>query len=67
MVGTVPDYRKNIDNSYKWQVKLANCKGEFASKLLYQIVNEDLEEKIPQLPKYISDGLNWIEKKLGGK
>ena len=67
VVGTVPDYRKNIDNSYKWQVKLANCKGEFASKLLYQIVNEDLEEKIPQLPKYISDGLNWIEKKLGGK
>jgi len=67
VVGTKPDYRKNIDNSYKWQVKLANCKGEFASKLLYQIVNEDLEEKIPQLPKYISDGLDWIEQKLGGK
>lgn len=67
IVGTNPDYKKNIDNSYKWQVKLSNCKGEFASKLLYQIANEDLEEKIPQLPKYISDGLDWIEQKLGGK
>ena len=68
IVGTKPDYNKNIDNSYKWQVKLSNCKGEFASKLLYHIVNEDVEEKIPQLPKYISDGLDWIEQKLvGGK
>ena len=67
IVGIKPDYKKNIDNSYKWQVKLSNCKGEFASKLLYQIANEDLEEKIPQLPKYISDGLDWIEQKLGGK
>lgn len=68
IVGIKPDYKKNIDNSYKWQVKLSNCKGEFASKLLYHIVNEDVEEKIPQLPKYISDGLDWIEQKLvGGK
>lgn len=67
IVGIKPDYKRNIDNSYKWQVKLSNCKGEFASKLLYQIVNEGLEEKIPQLPKYISDGLDWIEQKLGGK
>lgn len=67
IVGAKPNYRKNIDNSYKWQAKLSNCKGEFASKLLYQIVNEDSEEKIPQLPKYISDGLDWIEQKLGGK
>lgn len=67
IVGSKPDYKKNIDNSYKWQVKLSNCKGEFASKLLYQIVNEKMEEKIPQLPKYISDGLDWIEQKLGGK
>ena len=67
IVGSKPDYKKNIDNSYKWQVKLSNCKGEFASKLLYQIVNEKMEEKIPQFPKYISDGLDWIEQKLGGK
>lgn len=45
IVGTKPDYKRNMNNSYKWQVKLSNCKGEFASKLLYQIVNEDLEEK----------------------
>lgn len=67
IVGTNPNYEKNIDNSYKWQIKLSNRKGEFASKLLYQIVNEDMEEKIPQLPKYISDGLDWLEQKLGGK
>lgn len=48
--------------------KTIELKREFASKLLYHIVNEDVEEKIPQLPKYISDGLDWIEQKLvGGK
>lgn len=47
-------------------MKLEKCKGEFASKLLYKVVNEELEERIPRLPKYISDGLDWIEKKLGG-
>ena len=58
---------KNKENSYKWQMKLEKCKGEFASKLLYKVVNEELEERIPRLPKYISDGLDWIEKKLGGR
>ena len=59
--------KKNKENSYKWQMKLEKCKGEFASKLLYKVVNEELEERIPRLPKYISDGLDWIEKKLGGR
>lgn len=59
-------YEKNKENSYKWQVKLEKCKGEFSSKLFYKLVNEELEERIPKLPKYISDGLDWIEKKLGG-
>ena len=38
----------------------------FASKLLYKIVNEELEENLPKLPQYISDGLDWLEEKLGG-
>lgn len=66
IVGKKLEYEKNKENSYKWQMKLEKCKGEFASKLLYKIVNEELEEKIPILPKYISGGLDWIEKKLGG-
>ena len=66
IVGKKVEYEKNKENSYKWQMKLGKCKGEFASKLLYKVVNEELEERIPRLPKYISDGLDWIEKKLGG-
>lgn len=66
IVGEKSKYGKNKENSYKWQMKLEKCKGEFASKLLYKVVNEELEERIPRLPKYISDGLDWIEKKLGG-
>lgn len=66
IVGKEVEYEKNKENSYKWQMKLGKCKGEFASKLLYKVVNEELEERIPRLPEYISDGLDWIEKKLGG-
>lgn len=66
IVGKKVEYEKNKENSYKWQMKLGKYKGEFASKLLYKVVNEELEERIPRLPEYISDGLDWIEKKLGG-
>ena len=62
IVGKKVEYEKNKENSYKWQMKLGKCKGEFASKLLYKVVNEELEERIPRLPEYISDGLDWIEK-----
>lgn len=66
IVGKIPKYEKNKENSYKWQRKLEKSKGEFASKLLYKIVNEELEENLPKLPQYISDGLDWLEEKLGG-
>lgn len=65
-VGKIPKKKKNKENSYKWQRKLEKSKGEFASKLLYKIVNEELEENLPKLPQYISDGLDWLEEKLGG-
>ena len=61
------DYKKNKENSYKWQVKLENSKEEFASKLLYRIVNEEVEENIPKLPEYIEQGLKWLENKLNGE
>lgn len=66
IVGENPEHEKNKENSYKWQRKLEKSKGEFASKLLYKIVNEESEENIPTLPQYISDGLDWLEEKLGG-
>lgn len=59
-------FEENKNRSYKWQDKLGKSKGEFASKLLYKIVNEECEDKIPKLPKYIADGLTWLEKKLKG-
>lgn len=67
IVGSGNDYKKNKENSYKWQVKLENSKGEFASKLLYRIVNEEVEENIPKLPEYIEQGLKWLENKLNGE
>lgn len=59
-------FEENKNCSYKWQDKLGKLKGEFSSKLLYKIVNEECEDKIPKLPKYIADGLTWLEKKLKG-
>ena len=67
IVGSGNDYKKNKENSYKWQGKLENSKGEFASKLLYRIVNEEVEENIPKLPEYIEQGLKWLENKLNGE
>ena len=61
------NYEQNKNNSYLWQDKLGKVKGEFASKLLYKIVNEECKNDIPKLPKYITDGLTWLEKKLGGE
>lgn len=60
------DQKKNMENSYKWQVKLEKSKGEFASRLLYEIVNAETDD-IPKLPDYIVDGLDWIGEKLGGR
>lgn len=44
-----------------------NVKVNLPCKCFSKVVNEELEERIPRLPKYISDGLDWIEKKLGGR
>jgi putative ATP-dependent endonuclease of the OLD family len=67
VTGDMTDYNKNIESSYMWQAKLEKNKGEFASKLLYKVVNEEVEDKVPKLPKYIADGLDWLERKLGGE
>lgn len=61
---TSDDYHLNITNSYSWQLELANSKGNFSSNLLFNILNADDGDEIPKLPKYIADGLSWLEKEL---
>lgn len=58
-----PDYSQNIKKSYEWQEKLANAKGEFASRLLYALVTEP-KDNLPELPEYIVQGLDWLSQKL---
>jgi len=53
-------------NSFKLQSKLSNSKSEFANELLYNILISD-DEGVPVLPNYISDGLDFIVNRLGGK
>ena len=57
IVGENPEHEKNKENSYKWQRKLEKSKGEFASKLLYKIVNEELEETFPNYLNTFQMGL----------
>ncbi len=59
------DFGQNIEQSYKWQVKLADAKGKFASELLYTLVSEEDPDKRPVLPQYIEKGLEWLAIKMG--
>lgn len=61
--GKKADLNQNREQSYKWQAKLSNEKGKFASELLYALIVEKDSEKRPELPNYIKEGLDW----LGGK
>lgn len=60
------DRKNNKKSSYEWQVKLEKEKGTFASKLLYELIMEEADGKLPVLPKYITKGLEWIKGKLEG-
>lgn len=54
-----------IKSSYKLQRKLSSSKSDFANELLYQLsINED-ETKLPKLPNYIEDALEWLKTELG--
>lgn len=59
--------RKNVEKSYEWQVKLEKEKGEFASKLLYSLVNNEDEDTPPKVPAYIEGGFRWLENMLKGE
>ncbi|MBD3351416.1 MAG: AAA family ATPase [Candidatus Lokiarchaeota archaeon] len=47
-------------SSFKLQIKISNCKSDFSNALLYAIVTAE-QDIIPKLPKYIIDGLDWLE------
>jgi hypothetical protein len=56
-------------NSYKLQRKLSDSdsKTDFANALLYEILVCEDPDKQVKLPKYILDGLNFLNEKLGGE
>lgn len=58
---------QNILNSAKWQIKLADSKGDFASTLLFNIIASNNDNDIPELPEYIKEGFQWLENQLGAK
>lgn len=61
------NYLANRDNSYKWQRKLSDSKSSFANELLYELITNESSEEIPELPKYIKDGIDILVNKLGGE
>ena len=65
IVGASVDYEQNKVQSKKWQNELTEKKGEFASNLLFAMVNANDTAELPELPKYIEDGFKWLETELG--
>ena len=57
------DVKNNQKNSYWWQVKLSEDKSQFSNDVLYNLIVSG-EKSLPVLPKYISKGLEYIEKSL---
>lgn len=60
------DKEKLITKSFEFYCKLSigEGKGHFANMLLYNLICNEGGE-IPKLPKYISDGFEWLKEKLG--
>lgn len=57
------DVKNNQKNSYWWQEKLSEDKSRFSNDVLYNLIVSG-EKPLPALPKYISKGLEYIEKSL---
>lgn len=53
------------NKSFQAQRKLANSKSDFSNQLLYECITSD-EKNIPNLPKYIMDGFEWLIVELNG-
>lgn len=54
-------------NSYKLQNKLSDSKSDFANGMLFEIIMNEDNSNIPNLPQYIQDGLQFIKDKLKGE
>lgn len=50
--------------SYKLQGKLTDEKSNFSNNLIYEITSDLDGLESPSLPKYIDDGLFWLEYKI---
>lgn len=53
-----------IHNSYKLQQKLSSSKSEFSNELLFGLLSAEENVDVPDLPKYLADGLDWLAIKL---
>lgn len=53
-----------ISQSYKLQRKLSKSKSDFANTLLYEMVTNDDETSQPEIPRYIVEGLTWLQNKI---
>ena len=62
IVGDPENMLNNKKNSFKWQCKLASAKSDFSNEILYCLLTT--EGSIPSLPKYIQDGLEYLESAL---
>ncbi|MFH2049371.1 MAG: AAA family ATPase, partial [bacterium] len=60
VVGDDRDKEKLKHASYQMQSKLSKSKSDFSNEILYEIVVSDDLGSIPELPKYITDGLRWL-------
>lgn len=60
VVGADFDKERLKHASYKLQSKLSKSKSDFSNEILYEIVVSDDAGAIPELPKYITDGLSWL-------
>jgi predicted ATP-dependent endonuclease of OLD family len=66
IIGDKEDLDQIRENSYKLQQKLSSSKSNFANKLLYEFIIADEDVVLPELPKYISEGFDWLSTKLNG-
>lgn len=53
-----------ISNSYKLQKKLSDSKSKFSNELIFRLLSLEGGDELPNLPKYLEDGLNWLFEKL---
>lgn len=53
-----------VKNSYKLQRKLSKSKSDFSNTLLYEFINSDNSQELPNMPEYIVEGLAWLQEQL---